>query len=338
MSFRKRIVNFFTGKHLYSSGGSISLELTKYKFADAIFLGILKKILEGLQNTEYYLIDGERVSPERKMLFNSFVNIFENQIEQVLIRYLQDGVVFFRRDFEDGTISLLDEKYKGKATHTIYSTSYKLYGKSDTQILREDFQHIDNILNAVSTSVKRMGALVILTPRDGNSLPVMMDEADIKEFEQDLAKDYGTLDSQSPVKIMRRSFDVSNISLAGATLRTNENLQTAVKIVCDVLEVPYELVSSAIVGNTNQTGVYQAEAVDRLYKTVEKYVSVFVKFASKELNLEIDYNISTAPQKELKKEWEAKSLVVETLEKAKASGLMDDTEAKEMFDVYFNLD
>ena len=338
MSFRKRIVNFFTGKHLYSSGGSISLELTKYKFADAIFLGIVKKILEGLQNTEYHLKDEGRISLERKKLFYSFVNIFENQIEQVLIRYLQDGAVFFVRDFEDGIISLLDARFKEKATHAIYSTSYKLHGKSDTQILREDFQHIDNILNAVSTSVKRMGALVLLTPKDGNSLPVMMDEADIKEFEQDLAKDYGTLDAQSPVKIMRRSFDVSNISLAGATLRTNENLQTAVKIVCDVLEVPYEIVSAAIVGNPNQTGVYQAEAVDRLYKTVEKYVNIFVKFASKELNLEIDYNITTAPQKELKKEWEAKGLVVDVLTKAKASGLMDDIEAKEMFDVYFNLD
>ena len=284
------------------------------------------------------MIDEGRISLEKKMLFNSFVNIFENQIEQVLIRYLQDGAVFFVRDFEDGIISLLDARYKEKATHAIYSTSYKLYGKSDTHILREDCQHIDNILNAVSTSVKRMGALVLLTPKDGNSLPVMMDEADIKEFEQDLAKDYGTLDAQSPVKIMRRSFDVSNISLAGATLRTNENLQTAVKIVCDVLEVPYELVSAAIVGNPNQTGVYQAEAADRLYKTVEKYVNIFVKFASKELNLEIDYNITTAPQKELKKEWEAKSLVVDVLTKAKASGLMDDIEAKEMFDVYFNLD
>ena len=40
--------------------------------------------------------------------------------------------------------------------------------------------------------------------------------------------------------------------------------------------------------------------MDRLYKTVEKYVNIFVKFASKELNLEIDY-ITTTPQKELKK-------------------------------------
>ena len=87
-------------------------------------------------------------------------------------------------------------------------------------------------------------------------LPVMMDEADIKEFEQDLTKDYGTLDAQSPVKIMRQFFDVSTF-LAGADLRTNENLQTAVKS-CDVLEVPYEIVSAAIVGNPNQTGVYQA--------------------------------------------------------------------------------
>ena len=66
MSFRKRIANFFTGKHLYFSGGSISLELTKYKFADAIFLGIVKKILEGLQNTEYHLIDEKRMSLGKK--------------------------------------------------------------------------------------------------------------------------------------------------------------------------------------------------------------------------------------------------------------------------------
>ncbi len=329
------IRNFFKRgrRWVYGAGGSLQMAFTSYNFADAIFLGIVKKVLEGLQNTEYFLIDDETASFQRKRLFVSFRILLENKIEQILISYIKEGVVHFIVNFETSEIELTDKERL--ATHSIYSTSMKALGTSDYEILKEDFEHIDNILNAVSTSVKRLGVLTILTPRAGEGVPVLMDEKDVKEFEEDISRDYGVLDHQSPIKIMRRSFDVSTISLAGANLRTNENLQTAVKIVCDVLEVPYELVASAIVGNPNQTGVYQEQGLIRLYKTVEKYISVFVKFAEKELGLKIDYDILTKPEEGLRTEWEAKEKVIDTLSKGMEKGLIDEDTAKEIIETIF---
>lgn len=331
----KNTVQRFGVRRYSLSGGTIGFDFTKFKFADAVFLSIIKKLLIGLQNTEYQLITND-LGIEKQKLFNSFKNIFEDNIEQVVLLYLMNGIVYFKRDKINNHLTLTNNEYE--ATYYIQSTTYKLYQKSDFEVLEDDLKHIDNLLNAVSTATERLGVLTILTPETSNVAPVMLREDDFKDLEKDIAKDYGILSNQTPIKVMRRKFDVNTINLAGANLRTNENLQTAVKIVCDVLEVPYEIVSSAIVGNPNQTGVYQVEAIKRLYDTVEKYVNVFVKFAEKDLNLKLDYTILTKPQDNVKTEWDAKRQVIETLNIAVDRGLVTPEQAKKEVNLYLNLD
>lgn len=332
-SFFRRIVNEFRyGVKRFplwaGSGGTLSWELTKYKYADAVLLAILKKLVEGLVNTEYSLISGN------KKKFLAFQNIFEDNVENILIRLIIDGTIYFKEDAS--SLEVIEDKFSKEADARLDSISMKLMNKSDQQILKDLFQHIDNILNAVSTSVKRLGSLTILTPEDPMHNPLILDEQEMKEYEEDLSKDYGVLDNQTPIKIMRRKFNVNTISLAGATLRTNENLQTAVKIVCDTLEIPYEVMASAIVGNPNQTGVYQEQAVVRLYNTVEKYVNIFVKFA-RSVGLEVEYNILTKPRAEEKTEWETKALILDTVMKAVSNVYMTPEQAQEIINLKFEL-
>ena len=338
MKKRRSIKNFFQGRSsvrrwFFGGGGQIHFDMTKYNFADAILLSIMKKVLNGLQSTDYFLPEDFDNEKNRKKL-NQFKGLFFDNIEKVYSEYINNGAVYIYRDIETEELSFGDEE-----THTykIESTSLKVMGKSDVDVLKEDLIHIDNILNAVSTSVKKLGVVTIMTPEAGNELPIDLDEETKKQYEKEISQDYGILSNQSPIKIMSRKFDISTINLAGATLRTNENLQTAVKIVCDTLEVPYEIVSAAIVGNPNQTGVYQEEAEKRLYKTVEKFVKMFVRFAEKNLNLKLDYEISEKPQENEKTKWEVNKLVLETLKQAEEKGYITNEEAKDEFLSFLNI-
>ncbi len=322
-------------KWIFNRSGMINLEVTDYEFSDAVYISILKKILEGLQNTEYYL-NKPNPTKEDEKLFNSFKNVFENNIEDVIINYLETGVISIYRDEESNRISLVDND--DKYTYQILSTVMKAKGLSDYEVVKPMLDHIDNILNAVSTSIKRLGNLTLLTPKTEDGLPVNMDEQELKEFEEDIMKEYGSLSTQSQIKVMRRSFEVHNINLAGAQLRTTENLQVAIKVICDEFEVPYEIISAAIVGNPNQTGVYQEEAVKRLYITIEKYVKMFVKFAEASLKLDISYNITTKPQDDEKVKWETIKNATETTSKLLEMGVVTEEEAKNIIRVKLNLD
>ncbi len=329
-----KIVNFFTTsakRWTYGRGGEISFDLTEYRFADAILLSIVKKVLNGLQSTNYFLPENFDTKENRKKL-TQFNGLFLDNVERIYSEYVNNGCVYIKRNVKTEELEFGKEK---DYTYKINSTALRLTGQSDREILKENLKHIDNILNAVSTSVQKLGVVTLLTPNFEQ--PILFDEKDIKRYEEEISRDYGVLSTQSPIKIMSRKFNVNTINLAGATLRTNENLQTAVKIVCDVLEVPYELVSAAIVGNPNQTGVYQEEAEIRLYKTVEKFVKLFVRFAENNLNLKLDYEISDKPQENLKTEWEAKKLIIETLSQAIDKGLIQKDEAINEIESILNL-
>jgi len=308
---------------LWGNGRAISLGIGNAKYSDVIYSSILELILEGLQNTKLF-----NETNSNSKLFTSFNSLFRDEHQKILIDLLELGEVFFL--LEDDTITISDNN---NFNFRLTSNTYKGFGKSDFSILKDVLKYIDNILNASNTSIKRMGVLPIFTPK--SEFPIDLTDDELKEYEKDISTDYGILEDQTPVKFMRRPFDIATISLGGADLKYDMRLQTAIKIVCSKLRVPYELLPAAIIGNPNQSGIYQEMALIRLYNTVESYVKMFVNLAER-LGLTLSYDILTKPKKDEKVVWETKEKMAITLEKLMSLNLITQEEARDEVKNHFD--
>lgn len=322
-------LDWFNGKRRHNVrrrllhwGGAVGfggLTLSNNKYADVIVASMLDQLCNSLRGTNWSpLSQGSRD-------FVCFKDFFDTQADAVINALFQDGVAPVVRD-EDGFFRLADVD---KPFYLFKSTDFIRYGKSSRALLMPFLNYLDDILNAANTSVRRLGVMAFLMPKTDTYGNGLTDE-EIDREERRLQADYGVLDSQKIVKMTTQDYTLGVLNIGGAQLQLDARLQAVVKVICGKLGVPYELVPAAIIGNPNQTGVYQKEAVKRLYQLAAAYAEMFVTFA-KSFGLSVDYDFPNAP-KDYETEGEAlSSAILDNLIRAETAGYLTHDEAVERY-------
>ena len=242
-----------------------------YCYADAVIASILDPFFVGLKNTELTLTNNVD-----SLTFAKFDIFFKKHADDVFFLMYKDG---YCNVYDDGTQFYLSKNaIAEQPIYTFVHTDYKHFGKSTESLLEPFLTYLDNILNSANTSIKRLGIMAFLMPKSdayGNGLTAK----ELRDAEEELQNEYGTLEAQRLVKITSHDYTLATLNIGGANLQFDSRLQSVIKIISGKIGVPYELVSAAIIGNPNQTGVYQSEAMKRLYVSIRRYCEMFVNFA-----------------------------------------------------------
>lgn len=245
-----------------------AVALTRHEYASAIYSSVVDMILTGIRNTEWRLVAGP---PSEWGFFELFLR---TRGDEVVGRLIHDGCVAVSRD----TGGLWEFTQDGAAADYVFkSTDLRLWGCSTYSILCPDLDYLNNIVNAANTSISRLGVMAVFSPKN-NEYGNKLTEEELGIEEERLQHDYGVLDAQKVIKFFSHSYDMSVVNLAGENLQLTDRFTQAVKMLCGKLRVPFELVPCAVLGNTNQTGVYQGEAVKRLYQTIAEYQRYLLDF------------------------------------------------------------
>lgn len=238
-------------------------------FAAAVYSSILDIMLSPIANTEW-----RPTSPQPG--WERVRDFLDSDGANIVARMVSTGYAFV--GFDEHARPYLAA---GEAEGVIKFASADVirYGASTADLLRPTMDYLDAILNASHTAISRLGIVALLSPRVGEYGNALTAE-EMEEEERRLADDYGALESQKIVKILRREFSAQIVNIAGADLQLTDRFVQAVRIIASKLGVPFELVPSAIVGNANTTGVYQREATLRLYQTARVWQNVLLSIAA----------------------------------------------------------
>lgn len=297
-----------------------AVALSRHEYAGAIYSGVVDMILTGVRNTEWRLVAGGASD------WGFFELFLRTRGDEVVGRLIHDGCVSVSRDAG----GLWDFTQDGAAAdYTFRSTDLRLWGCSTYSIIRPDLDYLNNIVNAANTSISRLGVMAVFSPKSneyGNKLT--REELDVEE--ERLQADYGVLDAQKVVKFFSHSYDMSVINLAGENLQLSDRFTQAVKMLCGKLKVPFELVPCAVLGNTNQTGVYQGEAVKRLYQTIAEYQKYLLDFC-RSFGYEVEAINPQAPQDYATEAEDLRTKQINNILAAETAGYISHEEAIKLY-------
>ena len=150
---------------------------------------------------------------------------------------------------------------------------------------------------------------------------------ELEAEEARLQAEYGALSAQKVVKFFQHSYDLNVINIAGENLQLSDRFTQAIKMLCSKLKIPFELVPCAVLGNNNQTGVYQGEAVKRLYQTVAEWQSYIIDFCAA-VGFKVEAVNNAAPKDYEAEAEAARSAALANLRAATEAGYMTEEEAR----------
>lgn len=292
-----------------------AVDITANEYAAAIYTGITDLILSAIKRTQWKCVAGPADEwGSVSVLLNSSADVLTGQlINDGCVPLCKDGYIWRSCD-------------AAEADYLLQSTDWRLRNVSTYALLRPALDYLNNIVNAANTSISRLGVMSVFSPKTdeyGNTLT----PDELRDEERRFADDYGVLSSQRIVKFLSHGYDISTINVAGADLQLTDRFTQAVKIICGKLKIPFELVPCAVLGNTNQTGVYQGESVKRLYQTVAEWQQYFINFAASR-GLEIVAINPLAPQDYNQEIAAVAAANLQTLTAATAAGYLTPAEAR----------
>ena len=247
-----------------------AVDVTTYEYAAAIYTSMADLILSAIKKTEWRLEGGSPYDWAGVRLF------LQLHGDEIVGRMMNEGRVAVSRT-DDGTGLWEFTREGATADYVFESSDYRLRGLSTYSIIRPCLDYLNAIVNAANTTISRLGVLAIFSPKQseyGNTLT----PEELQTEEQRLQEDYGVLSAQKVVKFFSHSYDLNVVNIAGENLQLTDRFTQAVKMISGKLKIPFELVPCATLGNQNQTGVYQGEAVKRLYQTVAEWQTYLTDF------------------------------------------------------------
>jgi hypothetical protein len=179
------------------------------------------------------------------------------------------------------------------------SSTFLTYGKSDLSMCKGFLDYLNDVLNGSATVSKRLGAVVVASPKNLTSSPtaVVLSEEQKKKMEKDMRDDYGALSDQSNIMLLPREMNWQVINLAGLELRLQEKVKTAILAIVDRVKIPANQVA-IIDAQTNKQMANGSEIRegDKLkYKTFRRlFERTFVDMA-RSYELRISYAIDGEP-------------------------------------------
>lgn len=298
------------GRSLVSSWG-----VCNYKFASVIWYNICDLLTDLIEDVT--INDASGALPltdksEKFVAYKAFVYAWGKSILQklydngfVVIGYddtfrrfwIMDETEYRRETIDDVTI--IEPKREDIQVFVMKSATYIVYKKSDKEMCKGFLAFLDDVLNGSATVSKRLGAVVVASPKNLTSAPTatVLTKEQKKEIEKDMREDYGALSNQSNIMILPREMSWQTINLAGLDLKMQEKVKTAILAIVDRIKIPANQV--AIIDAQSSKALANGGEIregDKLkYKTFRRlFERTFVDMA-RAYGLRIDYEIDGEP-------------------------------------------
>ena len=302
------VINWWGSRPIFDNWGFCG-----HKFAEVIWYNICDILTDLIEDVKLQNDATTDASLPKYVAFKVFVYTHGKQVLQrlfdegyVVLGYNKKVNVFWQmreheytKITEDDTVIVKPKNEEDVRAYVMKSSTYVTYAKSDRAICNGFLNFLDDVLNASATVSKRLGAVVVASPKNLNSAPtatVLTDEQK-KKIEEDMRRDYGALSSQSNVMILPREMSWQVINLAGLELRMQEKVKTAILAIVDRIKIPANQVAIIDAQSNKQlaNGSEIREGDKLKYKTFRRlFERTFVDMA-REYGIRISYQIDGEP-------------------------------------------
>lgn len=244
--FYNRFASFFGG-----------FGCTQYSFAPLIWYNICDLLTDLIEDVK---IENARVNErplsDEGMKFAAFKLFVYTWGKTVLQRLFDEGFVvigynpktarFWQmqsteyRELSTKDATIVEPINSDVVLYVMKSATFVSFGKSDKAICKGFLDFLDDVFNGSATVSKRLGAVVVASPKNLTNAPtatVLTDEQK-KKLEKDMREDYGALSRQSNFMLLPREMSWQTINLAGLDLKMQEKAKTAILAIVDRIKIP----------------------------------------------------------------------------------------------------
>ena len=297
----------------YKRGGWLpNLELTKHKFGETIYLNIVELLTSIYAELTW---SGDATSAK----FRAWKMWADRNGQRILTQLLfaRDGfcVVGYDHDETNDTwrfYELPRDAWRVDSTgdvvkivctspaqrfYVLKSPAMEAVGMSEAMLCDGFVKMIDAVMNGATTTAERLGAYVVMSPKQDNFGGVML-KGDKDDFEKELQKEYGMLSKQKQIMVLPRPMDSQVVSLAAVDTKMSEKLRAAVLGIADRIKVPANQIA-LIDANSSKplsNGTELREGDMSKYRSFRRLVDSTFYDMAKELGLRVDYTLENEPK------------------------------------------
>lgn len=286
--------------------GNLNL-LTSYKFADVILFQIIKKLTSAMSGF-VWTFDGR----ENLVLAYRLKIMFEKNFSLIYKKMYFDGLAVFAVNYSTNDVLILDsDSYKIKDGRievekefvdynffTIYSDTFKIFGKTDFNTCRDLYAHIDNLMNAINATTENLGAMGILSPETTAGVMAKLGNGEKERIQKEWRERYGLKVGKWSIMISNTPTKFQQINLPIKDLELQDKLKNAIQLLAGYHEIPYELIATS--GQSTFANRFEARNGELLGLTCTSYANKLFDLANEIFfakGMKINYIIET---KELK--------------------------------------
>lgn len=227
-----------------------------HEFAQLIWYNICDILTDLIEDVKMTNVAGGNPLSDAGMKFAAFVTFVYNDGKQILQRLYDEGYVVLAfspkemrfwqmrtTEYVEKTVNnatIIEPNNPEVVVYVMKSATFVIYGRSDKSLCKGWLDFLDSVMNGSATVSKRLGAVVVASPKNLNNAPtaVVLTEEQKEKLEKDIQKDYGALSRQSNVMLLPREMSWQVINLAGLDLKMQEKTKTAILAIVDRIKVP----------------------------------------------------------------------------------------------------
>ena len=185
------------------------------------------------------------------------------------------------------------------SVYVMKSSTFVTYKKSDRAICKGFLDFLNDVLNGSATVSKRLGAVVVASPKNLTSAPTatVLTEEQKQKLEKDMRNDYGALSRQSNIMLLPREMSWQVINLAGLDLKMQEKVKTAILAIVDRIKIPANQVAIIDAQSSKQlaNGSEIREGDKLKYKTFRRLFERTFADMARYYGLKVSYLIDGEP-------------------------------------------
>lgn len=298
----------------FGTGYGLPLEISHHKFGETIFLNIAQ-LLTDIYAELVWTTDSD--TPK----WRAWVDWANRNGQRILLNLMRTRgfcVVGYNSEVsDDGSVSwtfyeLPESAYtiqrkgyvdevvcfdKTQLFYVLKSPTFEQTGEGDHELCKPYIAMLDAVLNGATTTAERLGAYVLMTPKDDN-FNGELSEDEKKRLEEDTQKGYGMLRNQKQIMILPRPMDARVVTLATADTHMNDKARVAILAIADRLKVPANQIAIIDGGQAKAfaNGTEYREGDLAKYRSFRRLVDATFWDMAHELGLRPNYTLENEPK------------------------------------------
>lgn len=250
---------------------------------------------------------------DKVYLFAAFKSFFYAWGRVVLQRIKNDGYVVIGWDGirfwimnaneystpSDNDKTIVKPHRDNVQAYVMKDATFVTAGISSLCLVRPWLDFLDDVCNGSATVSKRLGAVVIGSPKtySGAPMPSVMTDEQKAQMEKDIEEHYGSLRSQHQFMLLPKEMAFQVVNLAGLDMKFESKLRQCVLAIADCIPIPANQVAlvDANASKTLSNGGELREGDKAKYKSFRRlFERTFVQMAM-DFGLRITYAIDGEP-------------------------------------------